>query len=75
MVPGADANGLVAPRRTGKSGEMIEDQIPSRRVTSAGPDRVTTFPHHSADRAAKHICKKAFSLMKVMGRDLKRAYK
>ena len=56
MVPGAEARGLVAPRRAERN--ISRQFIASRDVelTAASLDGVTALPDHSADGARGHVC-------------------
>jgi hypothetical protein len=62
MVPGAEARGLVAPRRAvcivsrirgwGAKWRRMEEE----EHTTASLHGITTFPDHGADWSAAHVC-------------------
>jgi len=56
MVPGAEARGLVAPRRAGEKVVRGMRLVKAGKLTSAGLDSITTFPNHSADWSGTHVC-------------------
>lgn len=58
MVPGADANGLVAPRRAEeKELDGVIAGVSKRKglLTTASLDGITSFPDHGADWARVHV--------------------
>lgn len=56
MVPGAEARGLVAPRRAGKGGcQSLHTHRDRRWLTAAGLDGITALPDHGDDGAAVHV--------------------
>ena len=55
MVPGWEARGLVAPRRTGEKALVIVPKRSECIHTTSGLDGITTFPNHGADWSAVHV--------------------
>ncbi len=55
IVPGAEARGLVAPRRTRKAVSGVTQQEVRQEHTTASLDGITTFPDHGADWSATHV--------------------
>ncbi len=59
MVPGADARGLVAPRRAIEVNMCLPKVNATKHAgaehTTPGFDGITAFPDHGADGAAQHV--------------------
>lgn len=56
MVPGAEARGLVAPRRAGNRGcQSLHKHRDRSRLTAASLDGITALPDHGDDGAAVHV--------------------
>lgn len=59
MVPGADARGLVAPRRAVRGNAVSDMQLRLTLIverTTTSFNCITTFPDHGADGTAQHVC-------------------
>ena len=55
IVPGAEANGFVVPKRAAKESVMLVFRIVSYARTATSLDGLTPLPYHSTDGTAQHI--------------------
>ena len=55
IVPGAEANGFVAPKRAASESVMLVSRAISNGRTATSFDSLTPLPYHSTDRTAQHI--------------------
>ena len=55
IVPGAEANGFVVPKRAASESVMLVFSIMSNERTATSLDGLTSLPYHSTDGAAQHI--------------------
>ena len=55
IVPGAEANGFVAPKRAASESVMHVFGIVFNGRTATSLDGLTALPYHSTDGPAQHI--------------------
>lgn len=55
IVPGAEANGFVVPKRAECESVKLVFRIVSNERTATSLDGLTPLPYHSTDGTAQHI--------------------
>ena len=55
IVPGAEANGFVAPKRAASESVMLVFRAVSNGRTATSLYGLTPLPYHSTDGTAQHI--------------------